>query len=691
MRVPDFLFVTLALIVALFFGGTPASAQGLPGGDGPHIHAQLVAESRDPAPGGPVTLAIVMRPEAGWHGYWINPGDAGLGMDARWTVPAGATVGDLRYPAPERLMVSGLMNHVFMGPYTLLADLRVPAGMKAGQSLPVALDARWLACTDKVCVPEQATLSLDLTVGSGSVRAGSRSRFDEYRAALPRPLGSQAHYALSGDRIRIAIPYPASAPVEAPWFYAATKDRIVYAEAQQARRVGDMLVLETRAVPGGAANGALDGVLSVAPGTSLSLSAVPGTVPSGGTPVGADDGEAASPVGAASFLIALGGALLGGLILNIMPCVFPILSLKAISLARAGGDEREARREALAYTAGALLSCMALGGAILALRAAGTSVGWAFQLQDNRVIALLLILTVAITANLAGAFALPALDGGLQGKGARGSFFTGMLAAFVATPCTGPFMAAAMGAAILMPAPLALTIFAGLGLGLASPFLALAYIPALRRRLPKPGLWMERLRRIMAVPMALTVIALGWLLWRQGGEAGIAIAAALGVATLILCLLIGGLQRKGARVLVPALMGTAVLLGGVSLSARLLPAPGQAESVDGAIPFNETKLAELRAAGRPVFLYFTADWCVTCKVNEAGAITNGNVESAFSKAKVAVMVGDWTRGDPVITRFLEAQGRSGVPLYLYYAPRAAKPQVLPQLLTPAALTALTGG
>jgi thiol:disulfide interchange protein len=688
MRFPNCLFVTLALVVALFLVGSPASAQGPLGDDGPHIHPQLVAESRDPAPGGTVALALVMRPSPGWHGYWINPGDAGLDVDPHWTLPVEAAVGALRYPAPQRLLLAGLMNHVFEGPYALLTDLKVPGDAKAGAAFPVKLEARWLACTDKICVPEQATLSLDLTVGKGGIDAESRQRFDGFRAALPRPLGSEAHYAVAGDRIRIAIPYPASAPVETPWFYVETKDRVAYAEPQQARRTGDMLVVETKIASGGAVTGTLAGVLTVAPGTSLSLTARPGDVPSGGDPIGGV-AEKGVTVDATTFLLALGGALLGGLILNVMPCVFPILSLKAISLARAGGDERAARAEALAYTTGALLSCMALGGIILALRAAGTSVGWAFQLQDNRVIAVLVVLTVAITANLAGAFALPALDGGRQGKGAGGAFLTGVLAAFVATPCTGPFMAAAMGTAILMPAPLALTIFAGLGLGLASPFLALSFIPALRKRLPKPGLWMERLRNIMAVPMALTVLALGWLLWRQGGESGIALAAGIGIATLVVCLAIGAMQRKGAQVLVPALAGAVLLIAGASLSARLLPAKSAEDGVDGAIPFSEAKLADLRTAKRPVFLYFTADWCLTCKVNEAGAISSGEVAKAFTTANVAVMAGDWTKGDPVITRFLEAQGRSGVPLYLYYAPGAAKPEILPQVLTPATLTALT--
>lgn len=688
MRFSNFLFVTFALILSLVSMGQ-VRAQSPLRGDGPHIIPQLVTESSDPAPGSTVMLAITMRPMTGWHGYWSNPGDAGLGMDARWTLPADVKVGPLRYPAPERLMVSGLMNHIYKGPYALLAELRVPLASKPGQRIEVALDARWLACTDKLCVPEQARLSLPLTVGKGVVRADTRQQFDIYRAALPRPLGSEAHYEVKGNRFRIAIPYPAMAPVVTPWFYAQTKDMVVYAEPQKARRVGDVLVVETGVAPVAAPGGTVEGVLRLGPGIALAVTARPGIVPSGGISVGDDRSPG---VDGLAFIVALAGALLGGLVLNVMPCVFPILSLKAISLAKVGGEERQVRREAIAYALGALLSCMALGGVILALRAAGTSVGWAFQLQDIRVIALLLVLVVAITANLAGLFALPAFDGGLQGRGLSGAFMTGVLAAFVATPCTGPFMAAAMGAAIVMPWPLALTIFAGLGLGLASPFVALAFIPSLRKRLPRPGPWMESLRRIMAVPMALTALALGWLLWRHSGTSGVVLAGALTAATVLLGMLIGRRQSRGRPVARPALAGAVALVAAAALPAALLPTAHKAEVQDGAVRFSEARLAALRADGRPVFLYFTADWCMTCKVNEAGAISNGDVVRRFADGGVTVMVGDWTQGDPAITRFLESQGRSGVPLYLYYAAKmGGVPKTLPQLLTPTILTALVAG
>src|SRR3546814_272993 len=476
-----------------------------------------------------------------------------------------------------------------------------------------------------------------------------------------------------------------------------------------------------------------------------------------------------------------------------MPCVFPILSLKALKLAKAGGDEHVVRRDALAYTAGIVLTCLALGGALLALRAGGAAIGWAFQLQDPRIILLLLVLVTAIAFNLAGLFELssvnagsslaekpgsagsfwtgvlaafiatpctgpfmgaamgaaliltvplalvifaglglglalpfllisfiPALRRGLpkpgpwmgplrrvlavpmfltaialvrsEKPGSAGSFWTGVLAAFIATPCTGPFMGAAMGAALILPVPLALVIFAGLGLGLALPFLLIAFIPALRRGLPKPGPWMGTLRRVMAVPMFLTAIALVWLLGRQAGTTGMTIGLGVAAGSALLLWWVGMRQahgRGGAWIVSLAMLR--VLAGG----AALLPMRNEAAAAkSGAIAqdeaFSEARLAALRAEGRPVFLYFTADWCLTCKANEAAAIDRAEVRDAFARKRVAMLVGDWTNADPEISRFLERHGRSGVPLYLWYAP-GQEARVLPQILTPSLLATLPKG
>ena len=335
-----------------------------------------------------------------------------------------------------------------------------------------------------------------------------------------------------------------------------------------------------------------------------------------------------------------------------------------------------------------MLVCLALGAALLALRAAGETVGWAFQLQDPRVILFLLLLITALTLNLAGLFELPsvAVSGRLaESRGAAGAFWTGGLAAFVATPCTGPFMGAALGAALVLPAPAALAVFAGLGLGLGLPFLLLGFLPALRRLLPRPGPWMERFRRILAIPMALTALWLAWLLGRLTGTGGLAIGLA---AAALLAAALWWAGRKGRWApLAPAAMAAmaAVLL----LPAAMPRAQAAGAGMLRAESFSEKKLAELRAQQKPVFLYFTADWCLTCKVNEKAVLEREDVAEAFDKGKVQVLVGDWTRGDAEIGRFLEKQGRSGVPLYLYYAP-GKEALVLPQILTPGAVTALAG-
>ena len=680
------------LVTALFaLIAAPALAQQT------HIQPRLVAESRTPTAGSVVTIAIDMRTEKGWHGYWSNPGEAGFAPRLTWDLPAGFSLADLQYPVPQRLRVAGLMNYVFNDNHALIVTFDVSRDLRRGATLPIRLAAEWLACTDEVCVPERDDVALDLVVGDGTIRATDRAQFDAWRAKLPRPLGSEAHYQLDGGRIRIGIPYPASAAAPAdPWFFANTERAIDYAASQTVRRAGDWLVVETKADAGAAdfaklpshpdirRDDGLNGVLSIG-GRGLAVRAVAGMVPTGGEQLG----SAVGATGWKAILFAIGGALLGGLILNVMPCVFPIVSLKALSLARAGGDEGAAKREAVAYAAGVVLTCMALGALVLGLRAAGTQVGWAFQLQDPRIVVVLLLLATAITLNLAGAFELRAFGGGeaLAGKGGvQGSFWTGVLAAFVATPCTGPFMAAALGAALVLPVAAALAVFAGLGLGLALPFLAIGFVPALRRMMPKPGAWMGKFQRFLAIPMALTVVALLWLVYQQqgnvAGDWALVTVAVIGVLAFAM-----RFKQPMRPVAMAAVMG--VMLAGGAAAIKVDRMNANSATVDAGIPFSAENLAALRAAGKPVFVYFTADWCLTCKVNEKSAIETDVARAAFKAAGVTMMVGDWTNGDAVITRFLNEHGASGVPLYLYYPTGSGEPQKLPQILTPGLLASLT--
>jgi DsbC/DsbD-like thiol-disulfide interchange protein/cytochrome c biogenesis protein CcdA len=656
----------------------PSAAQPVPAGKN-HIAAELVAEG--PAvPGETLQLAIHFTPEPGWHGYWSNPGDAGYGMRLAWQVPEGWKAGAPQYPVPHRLTIAGLMNHVYEGDYAVLIPLEVPLQAAVQNIVPLELKAEWLACTDKVCVPESATFTLRL--GQAMARD---TRFDQWRAALPPPLDRKASFALIGDTLRLAIPLPASFKLGDAHVFVGAERVVDYAAPQRFFRDGDVLIAEI-VRKGGEAPDAVSGILDLGGGNGIAFEAAPGTVPSGGEPV---SGGAAPDT---SLWLLLGGALLGGLLLNVMPCVFPILSLKALSLARAGESEARARREGLAYTAGVLLAVLALGALLLALRAGGEEIGWAFQLQEPGVVVFLLVLAVAITANFAGLFELPSLSFSGDGK-PLGAFATGLLAAFVATPCTGPFMAAAMGAALLLPVPLALLLFAALGLGLALPFLLLGFVPPLRRLLPKPGKWMDTFRKVMAVPMGLTALALLWLAWRLGGDAFAIAAAALALALLIGLRVAGQRQKKGQSALVPLALSLVVAIG---VGAFALPQLQSTEAVAAeagilpAKPFTEAALAEARASGKPVFVWFTADWCLTCKLNEGVAIEREATRAAFEQAGVVALVGDWTRRDPAIARFLTQQGAAGVPLYLWYAP-GGEAQQLPQVLTPDSLVTLAKG
>jgi thiol:disulfide interchange protein len=370
--------------------------------------------------------------------------------------------------------------------------------------------------------------------------------------------------------------------------------------------------------------------------------------------------------------------------LNLMPCVFPILALKALHLARSGGDERHARRDALAYAAGAIIGTGALGVALIAIRAGGTAAGWAFQLQDPRTIILLLLLATAITANLVGLFQLPAVGGNVR---PAGSFGTGALAAFVATPCAGPFLGAALGTALVLPLYASVLVFAALGLGLALPFVAVAFVPALRRRLPAPGPWMSRLQRFLAIPMAATAVAALWLLYRQAGEQGLWVGLAAAAILAVALAIVGARQRSGDRLPVFALgLATVALVSAIGLAPQT--AANAPARLAGAEAWSEAAVRRAGVEGHPAFVYFTADWCLTCKANEAAAIDRQGVRDAFKAASVKVFAGDWTNGDPEIARFLEGRGRAGVPLYLWYEPGRAEPEELPQVLTPGVLTSL---
>ncbi len=660
-----------AVLCAMLASWSPVAAQQVRYGD-ENIAVRAYLDP-DPAKPNAATLALQFTPRsAEWHGYWSNPGDAGQGMSLSLELPEGWTKGEALYPVPQTLEVAGLMNHVYKGEYTVLVPLRRSGDAPdLGQ---VGGRVEYLACTDTICVPQDARLS-----------SSSGGDFARWRATIAPSLDRTGAYEIAGETIRIGIPLPAGLDLAAPHLFVGTIDpsagiRPAYADPQTFRREGNLLVAEVplHDAVSGDLPPAISGILAFGNGgEGIRFDARPGDVPlEGAEPLA---GELATP----SLAILLLAALAGGLILNIMPCVFPILSLKAMTLVKAGGDERAARSDALAYTAGVVLACAALGGLILALRAAGEQIGWAFQLQEPLIVAILFLLAAAITANFLGLFEIPgmAIAGGAASRG--GSFATGLLAAFVATPCTGPFMALALGAALVLSPIEGFAIFTMLGVGLALPFLLIGFVPALRRMLPRPGPWMARFRRWMALPMGLTALALGWLMWRSSGPLWLGAIAVLALIMLGALAWLGRNQPTGKGASLAFLSVVAATTSGVLLS---LPQPtpaaaiGEAGVLDAKL-FSTEALADARASGRPVFLYFTADWCLSCKVNEGVAIEREATRAAFDEAGVVTLRGDWTRRDAEIADYLAQHGAAGVPFYMWFDPYARGEQ-LPQVLTP---------
>ena len=673
-----FLRLAVCLVLMAMAMALPARAQDTPDaalyGDA-NISVELFVEGQLIA-GETVTLAFHFTPSSEeWHGYWSNPGDAGKGMELDLGLPQDWIVGEPLYPVPQRLVQQAgdisLMNHIYKGPYTVLVPVKVGESVNQMELAGLSAYVVYLACTDKICVPQDAI-----------VQEKPGGDFNRWRAQVAPLIDAKSHFEFAGEKLRLAIPLPEGVGLPDPHVFLAEERLIQYAAPQTFYRDGQTLVIAL----------ALDqrfesempetvsGILSFGDAAGVRFVAMPGEVPTGGKLV-------RSSVDTPPLWILLLGALAGGLILNIMPCVFPILAIKALSLAKAGTGEAQARRDGIAYTVGAMLACVALGAVLLALRAAGEQVGWAFQLQSPGVVVGLLVLASVITLNFAGAFELPSLSITRGGEPAS-AFSTGLLAAFVATPCTGPFMAAALGAALLLPPLPSLLLFAMLGLGLALPFLALGWLPALRNRLPRPGPWMERFRKAMALPMGITALALVWLTSRLGGQGFALMALVMLIGVVGALMVVGRLQRAG-KMAWPAfglIAAPFLIFGAFALPSALSNRPAaEFQSILAAEPFSQEALAEARASGRPVFVWLTADWCVTCKVNEQVAIERETTKTAFDEAGVVAIVGDWTRRDEAITQFLTEQGVAGVPLYLWYEP-GAEPEQLPQVLTPDMLT-----
>ncbi|HEV2081492.1 MAG TPA: thioredoxin family protein [Brevundimonas sp.] len=692
-----------ALILAILLW--PALAAAQPKAT-ERIEAELVSMSAWATPGSTLMLAVRQDTQPGWHTYWRNPGDSGGATTLDWRLPAGFTAGEIVWPLPERQRLGDLMNYGYSGVVYLPVPVQVPADAATGSRQTFTVTALFLVCSAEMCVPDELELSLALPVAPGA--ATDTDHAPAIRQVLetsPRPAPIAARVTLGDDgRPVLTAAGTELQGVTRAYFFPFEGGLVDHAATQTGTRGPGGVALTLTAGKGfGTAARSLAGVLDTDRG-AFEIMAEPGALLPGTTGGGAlAEGTGTSGGGAAAgVLAALGLALIGGLILNLMPCVFPILAMKAASLAATAHDASRARRDGLAFLGGVLVAFLALGGALLALRAAGQAVGWGFQLQSPGVMAGLTLLMLAVGLNLSGVFHVGA---GLQAAagsgplsrlpGGVGAFFTGVLAVVVAAPCTAPFMALALGAALVMPWPLALLVFAMLGLGLALPYLLVSFSPAVLRRLPRPGPWMERLKGLLAFPMYGTALWLAWVFSRQAGAEALALlfAAALLVA---FGLWLAGLNQvaraEGRPAVLGAVAATLALLGGLGLAgtAALLPAPAAGEAGASATalpsqPWSAEAVAAARREGRPVLVNFTADWCVTCKINERAALASGRVSQALEAADAVYLVGDWTRRDDVIAAELARHGRSGVPLYLLYPAGGGEPRVLPQLLTEGAV------
>ena len=698
--------ILIALLV-LAASIAPASRAAAAPVTSPHAITQLVSRTTSAAPGSTVWVAVDQTYDKGWHSYWRNPGDAGEATTIAWTLPAGWRAGDIVWPAPKRLPVGPIMNYGYEDKVLLPVAIQVPATARPGRSATLVAVVDFLVCAD-VCVPDRAAVALSLPIRAGPPGADPRwgAVIDRALAATPRPAGLTGVFQIQPSVLKLAITgrLLAGASDADAYFFPYDDKLIDHSKPQAVERGPGGLTLTL--TPGsafahGAAPAVAAGALSV-DGKAYEVTANPGALPAEAAGLGPPKTRAGGG-GAGGFALplAIAFAFLGGLILNLMPCVFPILSMKAAALAGHAGESGPARRQALAFGAGVLATFMVLAAILIAARAAGAAVGWGFQLQSPLVVALLGLVMLAAALNLSGLFEIgtsaQGLGAGLASRGDLiGSAFTGVLAVVVAAPCTAPFMGPALAFALTQSAAAALLVFLALGLGFAAPFTLLAFTPALMRLLPRPGAWMETFRKALAFPMYGAAAWLLWVLAQQTNPAGLARALAAAVTLGLAAWLYGAAQHRRARgagtgaFVILATLATLLSLVFVAAGRYAPPARGSAETSAGALtsqPWSPEKLAALRAQGTPVLVNFTAAWCVTCQVNERLTFASGEVIRAFKRSGAVYLIADWTNRDGAIAKALADQRRIGVPLYLVYGADGGPPQVLPQLLTPALVAA----
>jgi len=664
-----------AVFAVLFL---PPSAQAAESVQTEITKATLVTRDAGIVPGQPFQAGIVLESKDGWHTYWENPGDAGMATSLKWTLPQDFSVSPIDWPAPERLAEGPLVIFAYEHPVLLPVTITPPASIDIAANYLIKVHADWLACKD-ICIPESADLEIALPATADAAPGPAAHWFNAHQKKHAKLIAEPGEYAIDGGKFTLSIPLKRldAQDIRSALFFPRQENMILYPAAQALNIKNDTLHLSTDATDA-KIDGTISGLLSVVTAhneqETYDITLAPSIMPM----------EQATPWLPTVLLF----ALLGGLILNLMPCVLPVLSLKALAIAKkAGHEHRVVVRHGIAYTAGILVSFAVIAAVLLALREGGAAVGWGFQMQSPAFVAFLAYLLFMVGLNLSGVFELPVLLGNVGGElagesSARGSFFTGVLATAVATPCTAPFMASAVGIALTLPAWEALLIFEMLGFGLALPFLLISLFPALRKFIPRPGAWMETFRHLLAFPMYGSVIWLLWVLTLQTGAGGMVVALTA-MLFVVMIIWMKALFKNSGVYRIAALLGYAAIL---ALSLPMLTHmenanSGEMEHGVKILPFSKEALEQLRNQGKPVFVDATAAWCITCQVNARVAIHTQRSMDAFRQQHVTLMIADWTRRNDDITEFLTGFGYKGVPLYVFYPANGGKPVVLPQLLT----------
>jgi thiol:disulfide interchange protein DsbD len=675
-----------------------------------NVCARLISEARGIVPGAPFWVGLEFDIKPGWHTYWRNPGDSGKPTSLAWTLPEGFTAGPILWTTPHRFELPPLVNFGFAGHALHLVRIEAPATLRPGTSVELHATASWLVCAD-VCIPESTSLVLKLPVAAeAGIDSAQAAIFAAARRELPVAAPAATEARLQDGQLVLSLGAAWGerlAHITALEFFPYDDGAIDYGAPQRLTRTGTGLELAIKAGDSPGTDGVVRGLLLAHEQDGGSAVAVPleisATLATPATPVTPAAGVAAPTSGAATpgFAMLLLLSVGGGLILNLMPCVFPVLSIKAIGLVeQARRHPAAVRTKGLVFAAGVISSMLALAVVLLALRAGGEQIGWGFQLQSPLFVTLMVYLLLGVGLNLSGVFEVGGSlagvgDGLTQGDSYRASYFTGVLTTLVATPCTAPFMAAAVGAALTQSTGSALAIFAALGAGLSLPYLCLSFAPWLRRALPRPGPWMDTLKQLFAFPMYASA---AWLLWVLAQQTPAGLAGALAGVVLV-GLAAWAFQRSqrpglGARRVATATAVLALILAialpvqvartGAAIAAPTGATTGSAHTdADGWQAYDAAQVAALAGAGRPVLVNFTASWCLTCLVNERNAFADPAVEALFRAKGVALVKGDWTNRDPAITAALSAFGRAGVPLYVIYnaTPGSHEPVVLPQLLS----------